>query len=121
MEGEVLGARGTRICWGVGCASLDELMDLPLRLAQEVAVVEDDAACDECGREVARFHCSDATLGEVLHGVFWALSFFGGQAGIDELLETLAFDDETPDRIDVSALLQRIGQSAAPRHGGCPR
>lgn len=119
IEGDLLGARGTRINWGPGWAALDDLMDLPLRLAQDVVVVEDDAAHDDCGREVNRFG-GDATLGEVLHGVFHALSFFGGEAELAELLEDLAFDDDddAPGGVDVQALLRRIAHQAAPRHTG---
>ncbi len=122
LEGEVLGRHGERVCWDLGFSALDELMDLPLRLAQEVVVLEDKAACDARGREAARFRSGETTLGEVLHGVFRALSFFGTQSHIDEHLECLSLDDDTlDDAVDIKTLLQRIARPAAPRHdGGCP-
>lgn len=76
----VVHVAGSRVQWGISFSPLGELLDIPLRLSPEVLICEDDTASGQWGCKVAEAVCFEVTLGQVLHGVFWELSFNGGPA-----------------------------------------
>lgn len=67
-----------RIHWSVSLTPLRELLSLPLRVNPEVRLMEDDINAKAFGDEVARGRHPDVTLGQVIDGVVWELSFHGG-------------------------------------------
>jgi hypothetical protein len=82
-EGYLEHSAGTRIHWGIDFTSLGELLDIPLRVCAEVTICEGDSGRDNWGGDVAKATYREHTLGQVLDGVFWELSFHGGPAERD--------------------------------------
>jgi len=70
--------KGERIEWSVSLTPLQELLSLPVRLKAEVRITEEDAAAKAYMSEIRRARCADVTLGQVIHGLLWELSFHGG-------------------------------------------
>jgi len=122
--------RGERIQWAVSLTPLRELLHLPLRVDPEVQVTEDDLDAKAYGTEIARARHPDVTLGQVIHGVLWELSFHGGpqeQAdAADELHQQVAAIDagtaelvsgddlfENLDRPGCEALFDSLGGRSA--------
>ena len=67
------------------------LLPLPLLVNPEVQVIEDDLNAKEYGDEIFRVRHPDVTLGQVVHGVLWELSFHGApemQSGVMEELKS---------------------------------
>jgi hypothetical protein len=64
--------KGQRINWSISTAELGEIIDLPLKIGDEPLVAEDAPPI--------KILC-DATLGQMLEGIFWELSFHGGPEG----------------------------------------
>ena len=89
--------RGQRVQWSLSLTPLRGLLPFPLRVNAEVQVVEDDVHAKAHHREIARARHPDVTLGQVIHGVLWELSFHGGpqeQAQVaDELHQQVAAID----------------------------
>ena len=86
--------RGERIHWSISLTPLRELLPLPLFVNPEVQITEDDLNAKAYGDEISRVRHPDVTLGQVVHGVLWELSFHGApemQSGVlDELKERVA-------------------------------
>jgi hypothetical protein len=73
--------KGQRINWSISTAELGEIIDLPLKICDEALITE-----------VAppfKILC-DTTLGQMLEGIFWELSFHGGPDGRRSFNEDLA-------------------------------
>ena len=102
----VMHPAGTRIQWGIDFSPLGELMDLPLRVDSEVVVCEDDVDGGNWGNRVQVAQCNEHTLGQVVHGVFWELSFYGApesrNAQREELQATVAEVREAFDKDEVT-------------------
>lgn len=81
--------KGSRIQWGIGLTDLHELLPMPLRVKQGVVVCEGDLAARRYGHEVFSFNRTRLTLGQVLHGVLWELSFYGTPETQDEFVSEL--------------------------------
>ena len=82
--------KGERIEWSVSLTPLRELLSLPVRVSTEVRITEDDATAKAYMREIGRGRNADVTLGQVIHGLLWELSFHGGpqeQRAVSEGLE----------------------------------
>ncbi|MCL4470107.1 MAG: hypothetical protein M1547_02995 [Gammaproteobacteria bacterium] len=73
-----------RIKWGVSFISPLEMLYLPIRLNPEVILCEDNADSINNGKEIARMLNPGVTLGQVIDGVLWELSFHGSPASRDE-------------------------------------
>jgi hypothetical protein len=85
--------KGERIQWSVSLTPLREMLELPVRVNPEVCLTEDDVNAKAFGDEVAKGRHPDVTLGQVLDGVLYELSFHGGpqeradfRSGLDEQL-----------------------------------
>jgi hypothetical protein len=81
--------QGERIEWSVSLTPLRELLPLPIRVNSEVRITEDDADAKAYIREIGRGRHADVTLGQVIHGLLWELSFHGGPQAQQEVSEDL--------------------------------
>lgn len=80
QDGYVMHKKGERIPWSVSFSSPSELAHLPVKVCQEVKVVENDMrkqSRDNYGNVLHKFNFATPTLGQVLHGIFYDLSFYG--------------------------------------------
>jgi len=122
--------RGERVQWSVSLTPLRELLSLPLRVNPEVAVMEDDLNTKAYGNVIGRVRHPDVTLGQVIQGLLWELSFHGGpesqQAVAQELKGLMAQVDsgtaalvcaddlfEEQDRPGCDALFNDLGGRSA--------
>ncbi len=81
--------KGERIEWSVSLTPLRELLSLPVRVYAQVRITEEDATAKAYMSEIRRARNTDVTLGQVIHGLLWELSFHGGpqeQRGVSEEL-----------------------------------
>ena len=85
--------KGERIQWAVSLTPLRELLALPVRVNPEVRVMEDDINAKAFNDEVLKGKHPDVTLGQVIDGVVYELSFHGGpqeraefRSGLDDQL-----------------------------------
>lgn len=69
---------GDRIKWSVSLTPVRELLDLPLRLREELTVTEDDIDAKGYADVIASARCSEVLLGQVIQGVLNELAFHGG-------------------------------------------
>jgi hypothetical protein len=117
---------GTRINWSVSLTPLRELLELPLRLREELSIAEDDIDAKAYAQPIASGRCDEVLLGQVIQGVLWELSFYGGpedkaqvgadlkaqveeiDAGTAELTSGDDFFDEL-DRPGFDALFETLG------------
>ena len=86
---EVHRKKGERIEWSVSLSPLRELLALPVRVNTEVRVTEEDATAKAYMNEIRRVRNADVTLGQVIHGLLWELSFHGGPQEQREVSEDL--------------------------------
>lgn len=80
---------GYRIEWSVSCALLRDLLPLPIKLKTKVMVCEDDVDAKKYAQMVEEVSVGSASLGQILHGVMWELSFHGGPDGQAEVISDL--------------------------------
>lgn len=80
---------GDRIHWSVSLTPVRELLLLPLRVKETFDVLEDDIDANAYGNRIASAKCSEVTLGQVIHGVLWELSFHGTPEDQEQVLEAL--------------------------------
>ena len=73
--------KGQRINWSISTAELGQIIDLPLKICDEVLITE--------VAPPLKILC-DTTLGQMLEGIFWELSFHGGPGGRRSFNEELA-------------------------------
>ena len=81
--------KGERIEWSVSLTPLRELLELPVRVKAEVRITEEDATAKAYMNEIRRARNADVTLGQVIHGLLWELSFHGGPQEQREVSEDL--------------------------------
>ncbi len=81
--------KGERIEWSVALTPLRELLALPIRVNPEVRITEEDSAAKAWMNEIRRVQNSDVTLGQVIQGLLWELSFHGGPQEKQGVLEGL--------------------------------
>jgi hypothetical protein len=76
----VLYKGGTRIQWGLDFTDLKDLLGLPVRLDTQLKVVEEwrKGMTFEDIKTLLDVH-RDFSLQEVLEGIFWEISFYGGE------------------------------------------
>ena len=85
--------KGERIQWSVSLTQLRELLALPVRVNPELRVMEDDINAKAFNDEVLKGKHPDVTLGQVIDGIVYELSFHGGpqaraefRSGLDDQL-----------------------------------
>lgn len=81
--------KGERVRWSVSLTPLRELLPLRLLVNPEVQVAEDDLNAKAYGDEISRVRHPDVTLGQVVHGVLWELSFHGAPEMQSDVMEEL--------------------------------
>ena len=83
-DGEVHYRAGERIQWGVSFTSPLEMLHLPVRLNPEVVICEDNMDSVNYGKKIGRLLNPGVTLGQVIDGILWELSFYGSPASREE-------------------------------------
>jgi len=86
---------GERIKWSLSFTSPLKMLHLPVRLNPEVILYEGNMDSVNYGKEMGRMRNPGVTLGQVIHGVLWELSFHGSPETRDEesaQLKSLADD-----------------------------
>lgn len=78
---DVLKRRDERIEWSLSLTPLRHLLGLPLRVKAQLRITEDDPAASPRRLAVRHARLAEVTLGQVLHGLLWELSFHGGPIG----------------------------------------
>ena len=88
--------KGERIPWGVSLTPSNDLINIPVRLSDKFVIYEGILKCkDKPGfsHPIAEFSNPTYTLGSILYGIIWELSFHGGPDKRDafgsELRETV--------------------------------
>ncbi len=81
--------KGERIEWSVSLTPLRELLSLRILVNAEVRITEEDATAKAYMSEIRRARNTDVTLGQVIHGLLWELSFHGGPQEQQEVSEEL--------------------------------
>lgn len=75
---------GERIKWSLSFTSPLKMLHLPVRLNPEVSLREGNMDSVNYSKEIGRMRNPGVTLGQVIHGVLWELSFHGSPAFRDE-------------------------------------
>lgn len=86
---EMYKKQGERIEWAVSLTPLRELLALPVKVNPEIRITEDDAAAKAYMTEIRRARLADVTLGQVIQGLLWELSFHGGPQEQQEVSDSL--------------------------------
>lgn len=81
---------GERINWSVSLTPLRELLNLPLRYRERFSITEDDIDARAYGGAVAEAVCPEVSLGQVIHGLLYELSFHGAPAEQAEFRDELS-------------------------------
>ena len=89
--------KGQRIEWNVSLTPLRALLALPVRVNHRVLITEGGGAAQAWGQEIGSAQVEEVTLGQVLDGLLWELSFHGGPAEQSGVLEDLQCGDEDMD------------------------
>lgn len=69
---------GTRIHWGVSMTPIRELLALPIRFNPVVSICENDLSVKKYAQELEKVQLTGINLGQILHGILWELSWYGG-------------------------------------------
>jgi len=75
---------GERIKWSLSFSSPLKMLHLPVRLNPEVILYEGNMDSVNYHKEIGRMRNPGVTLGQVIHGVLWELSFHGSPETRDE-------------------------------------
>jgi hypothetical protein len=81
--------RGERVQWSVSLTPVRELLALPLRVNADVQITEDDINAKAYANEIAQVRHPDVTLGQIIHGLLWELSFHGAPESQLEVAQEL--------------------------------
>lgn len=106
--------KGERIEWAVSLTPLCELLALPVGVNHGVRITEDDRAAQAWMREIGRAQVEDVTLGQVIEGLLWELSFHGGPSEQEAVSEELSrrvaeVDGGTAKTVSADEVFERLG------------
>ena len=106
--------KGERIEWAVSLTPLRELLAIPVRVNHSVRITEDDRAAQAWMQEIGRVQLEDVTLGQLLEGLLWELSFHGGPAEQEAVSEGLRkqvaeLEDGTAKTCSSDEVFERLG------------
>lgn len=76
--------KGSRIPWGVSCTPANEIINIPVRLKNDLTVYNNDIESKDFHKKIISYPNCGFTLGDILNGIIWELSFFGGPASRDK-------------------------------------
>jgi hypothetical protein len=80
---------GERIKWSVSLTPIRELLELPLRLSEELNIAEDDIDARGYGNAVMKGRCNEVLLGQIIQGILDDLCFHGGPEKTAEISDSL--------------------------------
>jgi len=105
---------GERVEWSVNLAPLRMLLNLPVRTNTEVHIFEGDRDAKGYGKELQLAHNPYISLGQIIHSLLWALSFYGPpaqrEATANELKSRMESRAENPgDRTSGEDLFAELG------------
>ena len=80
---------GERIKWSVSLTPVRELLELPLRLSEELNITEDDIDAKGYGKIVMKGRCNEVLLGQIIQGILDDLCFHGGPQETAEVSDAL--------------------------------
>jgi hypothetical protein len=80
---------GERIKWSVSLTPVRELLELPLRLSEELSITEDDIDARGYGKAVVKGRCNEVLLGQIIQGILDELCFHGGPEKATEISDSL--------------------------------
>jgi hypothetical protein len=90
MQGDmVVHPKGSRIPWGLTFSPIRELLDLPVKVNPNIVVCEGYTKSDKYGHTLETLVSGQPTLGQVIHGILWEISFHGGPEETKDFAETL--------------------------------
>lgn len=72
--------KGSRIIWSLSFQKSNHIINIPLKLKKEVSLMDESNFYNDHTKDVTQlvyFNDSDYTLGDILNGIIWELSFFG--------------------------------------------
>jgi len=88
--------KGARINWGISFSRANDLIDIPVKLDDKATVFDDNLksksdhqAKTGWGYPLAEYKGATYTLGNILYGIIWEMSFHGGPESRDERSEEL--------------------------------
>jgi len=70
--------KGKRIPWSLSFQKTNDLINIPVKLDGTVSVYNDNLDDKNWHEELMKFEGAGYTLGNILYGIVWELSFFGG-------------------------------------------
>lgn len=79
--------KGERIPWGISFTAANDLINIPVKLNDTFAVYEGILRCKDkpgFGHKLVEFKNPTYTLGGILEGIIWEMSFHGGPEKRDE-------------------------------------
>lgn len=84
---DIMYKKGERTPWGISFTPANELINIPVILAKEFNVFNEntDAPIEKYNEIVATFKNPTFSLGHILHGIIWELSFHGGPDKRDDM------------------------------------
>lgn len=85
---------GERVKFSVSLAPIRELLSLPVQINRQTPVYESDLDAFLCDNELYVIRQVGFTLGQVIHGVLWELSFHGAPAQSAKFTKSLKKDME---------------------------
>jgi len=94
QDDRVMHPKNTRVHWGLICTHLSTLLNIPLRFNQDVNICESNYDnAEQYGKVIDTVIIPFPLLSQVIHGILWELSFYGGPEATaifhDELLMTV--------------------------------
>lgn len=72
-----LGENEDNIPYCVSYTPANEIIDLPLKINEKLIIYEDDSNSPDFGKEIISFDNAEYTLGDILYGIIWELSWNG--------------------------------------------
>jgi hypothetical protein len=81
--------KGERIPWGLSFTPTNELINLPLKLNRKLTIYNEDHESPDYHKVIAEYDNICYTLGDILYGILWELSFHGGPESRDGFKSTL--------------------------------
>lgn len=81
--------KGDRINWGVSLSPVCDLAHLPVILNQQICICDDSVNNDWNKDNTQIFEGCDYTLGQILYGITWELSWHGAPGSRDEVMGQL--------------------------------
>ena len=89
-------AKGSRTNWGISFSKANDLIDIPVKLDDKVTVFDDNLDHEGDHKAKTGWHYSlteykgaTYTLGNILEGIVWEMSFHGGPGNRDKVSQEL--------------------------------